>query len=70
MSPLSSCRSRRCGQFEQIPHLTIAIARSELLDAVEAELRTHLPLSATLDHAQLLTFDGSRWKARAQLPFG
>jgi 2'-5' RNA ligase len=59
------------GQFDDIvPHLTVAIGQSEILDAADAELRTKLPLGATVDHAQLLTFDGGRWKARMQLPFG
>jgi 2'-5' RNA ligase len=58
------------GQFEEIvPHLTVAIGRTEILDAVEAELRRHLPVSAMVDQAQLLTFDGSRWHPRMRLPF-
>ena len=59
------------GQFAEIvPHLTVAIGGAEILAAADAELRMHLPVSATLDHAQLLTSDGSRWRARMQLPFG
>jgi hypothetical protein len=60
------------GEFDEIvPHLTVAQGVSgDVLDAVDSELSTSLPLATRLAEAHLLVFDGTRWRERARLPFG
>jgi 2'-5' RNA ligase len=59
------------GRFKEIvPHLTVAHGADEkVLDAVEAELTSHLPLAARLPEAVLYGFDGRCWREHTRLPF-
>ncbi|MDF5757362.1 2'-5' RNA ligase family protein [Spongiactinospora sp. TRM90649] len=52
------------GRFaEIIPHLTVADQQEpQLLDHVETELTTKLPLAAQIREIHLLVSDGSRWR--------
>ena len=60
------------GQFpDPIPHLTVTETASDVeIDAIEASLRLRLPIETVADHVVLLAFDGERWRADRQLPFG
>lgn len=55
------------GQFaEVIPHLTVAHGQEpSVLDAVEADLSSRLPVTTRVSSVQLLVFDGILWRERA-----
>ncbi|WP_328629094.1 2'-5' RNA ligase family protein [Streptomyces sp. NBC_00353] len=55
------------GQFaEVIPHLTVAHGQEpSVLDAVEADLSSRLPVTTHVGSVQLLVFDGIVWRERA-----
>lgn len=59
------------GAFDDvIPHLTVNHGLPEDdLDAIEAELASHLPLATTAQDAWLMTFDGDEWSCDARFPF-
>ncbi len=53
-----------------VPHLTVADEGTHaMLDAVERDLQPKLPLTTTVDAAELYVFDGRRWQVRKRLPF-
>jgi 2'-5' RNA ligase len=53
------------------PHLTVTTSkRRELFGSVSEALEPQLPLSATVDGAQVYVFAGERWTEHAALPFG
>ena len=53
-----------------IPHLTVAHGAGEdLLNNIEADVLSRLPLATRLAEACLYVFDGERWRLRARLPF-
>lgn len=54
---------------EVVPHLTVAYAEDAVLDAVEVDLQSRLPLAATLEEARVYVFNGARWQVLARLPF-
>lgn len=55
------------GRFsEVIPHLTVANGQEpSVLDAVEADLASRLPVTTRVSSVQLLVFDGVVWRERA-----
>lgn len=59
------------GKHEDVvPHLTVAEGPDAVLDAVERDVEPRLPVTATLDAAELYVFDGRRFRVRERLPFG
>lgn len=53
------------------PHLTVTDhAEESVTHAAEAALSELLPLSAEVDAAWLIVFDGEQWRRRLRLPFG
>ncbi|MCW2505881.1 MAG: hypothetical protein JWO79_4165 [Actinomycetia bacterium] len=61
------------GQFgdDVIPHLTIAeSADPGVLAEARADVLARLPVETVLAGASLRVFDGSRWNAVCELPFG
>jgi 2'-5' RNA ligase len=59
------------GAYETIvPHLTVASAAAESrLAVIERDLVRQLPIHAHASEARLYTFDGTRWRVHARLPF-
>jgi 2'-5' RNA ligase len=55
------------GQFDEVvPHLTIAQGQDDaVLDEVEADLRSRLPVTARVSSVDLMVHDGTRWHQRA-----
>lgn len=51
-----------------VPHLTVAMADDTMLDAVQAEITSHLPIKTILEQARIYAFDGHRWQVRGALP--
>lgn len=62
------------GEFETVtPHLTVATAEDDLLDAIEAELAPKLPLTSRATEAVLLEEQErfwQKWGTRASFPLG
>ncbi|WP_435174568.1 2'-5' RNA ligase family protein [Actinacidiphila sp. bgisy145] len=60
------------GEFEDaVPHLTVAQGQDEaVVEQVEADLRTGLPVVARVSAVDLLVYDGTRWRQRASFPLG
>ncbi len=59
------------GRYDDVvPHLTVAEGPDSVLDAVEREVGPRLPVTATLEMAELYVFDGRRFRVRERLPFG
>lgn len=54
---------------EVVPHLTVAYADGDALDAVETDIKSKLPLPVTLTEARLYVFERGRWLPRVTLPF-
>jgi 2'-5' RNA ligase len=59
------------GRFDEvIPHLTVArAADDDVLDEVESEVLSALPVATRLLQACVYVFDGARWRPRERLPF-
>jgi len=56
---------------ELVPHLTVAIADTETLAAVEAAISPALPIEARIDEAWLMQrADDDRWRLRQRLELG
>ena len=56
---------------DPIPHLTVSHRASpEQEAAAQRDLAAHLPITATIDQAWLIRFDGVRWTRWETLPFG
>ncbi|MFE7795016.1 2'-5' RNA ligase family protein [Streptomyces sp. NPDC057460] len=55
------------GRFsEVVPHLTVANGQEpSVLDAIEADLASRLPVTTRVSSVQLLVFDGVVWRERA-----
>jgi 2'-5' RNA ligase len=51
------------GQFaDAVPHLTVAQSQdSQVLDAIEADIRGRLPIAVQIAAVQLIAYDGERW---------
>ena len=62
------------GEFDRVvPHLTVATAEDELLDAIEADVAPRLPLTARATEAVLLEEQErfwQKWGTRASFPLG
>lgn len=56
---------------DSIPHLTVTHgAPPGQVATAEIDMTTHLPLTARIEQAALITFDGTVWSPRAALPLG
>ncbi|AVV46526.1 2'-5' RNA ligase family protein [Streptomyces sp. ID05-04B] len=55
------------GQFDEVvPHLTVAQGQDDaVLEEVEADLRSRLPVTARVSSVDLLVHNGTRWQQRA-----
>jgi 2'-5' RNA ligase len=60
------------GEFaDPVPHLTVAhLATPTELNEAERDLTARLPITATVEAAWLIAFDGELWRRRADLPLG
>ncbi|MER5637655.1 2'-5' RNA ligase family protein [Kitasatospora sp. NPDC002227] len=58
------------GRFADIvPHLTVAYGQEPgLFDKIEADIASHLPVTARVGSVHLLAYDGTTWHDRAEFP--
>ncbi|MEU1199661.1 2'-5' RNA ligase family protein [Streptomyces sp. NPDC005813] len=58
------------GQFDDVvPHLTVAQGQDAgVLGEVETDLRSRLPVTASVSAVDLMVYDGVRWQPRASFP--
>jgi 2'-5' RNA ligase len=60
------------GQFpDDVPHLTIANGQDDAaLDAAEADVVGHLPITSHVSSVALMAYDGVRWRQKATFALG